>query len=87
MCGGFGPSSRMSAALCESNESRLANAPRAGGPALFALAFTIVFFGVLSGICMLHFGEELLGTAILAGTAASVSLIVAYGLRTTKACS
>ncbi|MEW5747950.1 MAG: hypothetical protein AB1793_04055 [Candidatus Thermoplasmatota archaeon] len=75
----------MSAALCESNESRLANAPRAGGPALFALGFSIVFFGVLSGMCMLHFEEELLGTAILAGTAASVALMVAYGLRMNRA--
>jgi len=82
---GFGPSSGMSAAICESNDSRLANAPRAGGSALVAIGFATIFLGGLSGLSLLHLGEELLGAVILTATATAVALLAAWGLRTNKA--
>jgi hypothetical protein len=71
----------MSAALCESQESKRANAQRAGGSALIAVGFAVVFFGVLSGASLLHLGEALLGAAILTATVAAVVLMAAWGLR------
>lgn len=77
----------MSAAACEPQESRLANARRSGGHAFVALAFAIVFFGVLSSMSLLHLGEELLGAVILTATVAAVALMAVWGSRLDKAAS
>ena len=82
---GFGPSSGMSAAICESNESRLANASRSGVVALVALGFGIVFVGTVSGVSLLYLEEELLGAMILTATVAAVAGLAVWGWRMNRA--
>ena len=81
----FGPSTGMTAVLCESQESRLANAPRSGGAAIIAVAFTIVFLGTLSGVSLLQLEEELLGAMILTGTVAAVTGLAVWRWKMTRA--
>jgi hypothetical protein len=75
----------MSGVLCESQESRRLNASRSGGPALVAIVFAIIFLGTLSGMSLLHLGEEILGAAILTATVVAVALLVAWGMRLNRA--
>ena len=75
----------MSAAVCESNESRLANASRPGVVALVALGFGIVFVGVVSGVSLLYLEEELLGAVILTATMAAVASLAAWSWRMSRA--
>ena len=74
---GFGPSSGRLVTVTESTEARIAH-KRSAPPPLFALIFTVVWFGGLSGLVLLHQGHDLLGVTVFSVTASVVTMLLVW---------
>lgn len=74
---GFGPSSGRLVTVTESTEARIVH-KRSAPPPLFALVFTVVWLGGLSGLVLLHQGRSMLGSIVLSLTASVVAVSVIW---------